>query len=49
MKIYVTHTYFDGRPDSIEVREISASGAWLYHVLWCNVRTVKSAVLTNAL
>ena len=49
MKIQITHTYSDGRPDSIEVQEIDAYGAWLYHALWCHVCTVKSAVLTNAL
>lgn len=49
MTLYVTINYFDGRPEFTETREATATEAWMYHALWCHVRTVRRAVVTNAL
>lgn len=49
MTIYVTHTYTDGRPDALTTLEATATAAWAYHAFWCHLRTVKRAVVTNAL
>jgi hypothetical protein len=49
MILRVTINHSDGRPESTEAREATATAAWMYHALWCHVRTVKRAVVTNAL